>query len=151
MSSFEAQTKYVRFHNEKHNVSTTWRLRQQQYYSENNSSAFFLCVYIWAVLCKSSHTLTDMRGHVWMSCFRRAWLSLNFYKEYLFGFETLVFATSGILSMHKQLVALQRERKTWNRIWPLKKKKSYPKLEMAQYRYLIYATVCVYSQSTQSC
>ncbi len=34
----------------------------------------------------------------------------NFDKEYLFGFETLVFATSGILSMHKQLVTLQRER-----------------------------------------
>ncbi len=39
-----------------------------------------------------------------MSCFRKAWSSLNFYKEYLYGFETLVFATSGILSMHKQLV-----------------------------------------------
>ncbi len=45
---------------------------------------------------------------------------LNIYKEYLFGFETLVFTTSGILSMHKQLVTLQRERSTWNRvIWPL--------------------------------
>ncbi len=39
-----------------------------------------------------------------MSRFRWAWSSLNFYKEYLFGFETLVFATSGIFSMHKQLV-----------------------------------------------
>ncbi len=39
-----------------------------------------------------------------MSCFRKVWASLNFYKEYLYGFETLVFATSGILSMHKQLV-----------------------------------------------
>ncbi len=39
-----------------------------------------------------------------MSCFRGAWQSLNFDKEYLFGFETLVFATSGILSMHNQLV-----------------------------------------------
>uniref|UniRef100_A0A8C2IQX2 Golgi associated, gamma adaptin ear containing, ARF binding protein 3a n=1 Tax=Cyprinus carpio TaxID=7962 RepID=A0A8C2IQX2_CYPCA len=27
-------------------------------------------------------------------CFRRAWTSLNFYKEYIFGFETLVFAAS---------------------------------------------------------
>ncbi len=27
--------------------------------------------------------------------------SLNFCKEYLFGFETLVFATLGILSMHE--------------------------------------------------
>ncbi len=43
--------------------------------------------------------------------FRGAWQSLNFDKEYLFGFETLVFATSGILSMHKQLVTPQRERK----------------------------------------
>ncbi len=31
-----------------------------------------------------------------MSRFRGAWQSLNFYKEYLFGFATLVFATSGI-------------------------------------------------------
>ncbi len=29
-----------------------------------------------------------------MSPFGRAWQSLNFYKEDLFGFETLVFATS---------------------------------------------------------
>ncbi len=34
----------------------------------------------------------------------------------LFGFETLVFVTLGISSMHNQLVTLQRERKTWNRI-----------------------------------
>ncbi len=32
-----------------------------------------------------------------MSRFRRAWSSLKFYKEYLFGFETLVFATSSDL------------------------------------------------------
>ncbi len=32
-------------------------------------------------------------GRVWMSRFRRAWTSLKFDKEYLFGFETLVFAT----------------------------------------------------------
>ncbi len=37
-----------------------------------------------------------------MSPFRGVWQSLNFDKEYLFGFETLVFATSGILSMHNQ-------------------------------------------------
>ncbi len=59
-------------------------------------------------------------GCVWMSRFRGTWSSLNFDKEYLFGFETLVFAASGILSMHKQLVTLQRERNTWNHIiWPL--------------------------------
>ncbi len=58
------------------------------------------------------HCDVDMWGRVKMSHFRRAWTSLKFYKEYLFGFETLVFATSGILSMHKQLVTLQRERKT---------------------------------------
>ncbi len=45
-----------------------------------------------------------------MSCFRGAWQSLNFDKEYLFGFETLVFATSGILSMHNQLVTLHKEK-----------------------------------------
>ncbi len=28
--------------------------------------------------------------------------SLNLKKEYLFGFKTLVFATSGILSIHKR-------------------------------------------------
>ncbi len=47
-----------------------------------------------------------------MSRFRGAWTSLNFDKEYLFGFENSVFATSGILSMHNQLVTLQRESKT---------------------------------------
>ncbi len=47
-----------------------------------------------------------------VSHFMGAWQSLNFDKEYLFGFETLVFATSRILSMHNQLVTLQRERKT---------------------------------------
>ncbi len=50
----------------------------------------------------------DMWGRVWMSRFSWAWQSLNFDKEYLFGFETLVFATSGILPMHNQLVTLQR-------------------------------------------
>ncbi len=55
--------------------------------------------------------------------FRGAWQNLNFDKEYLFGFETLVFATSGILSMHNQILTSwkekRRERKTWNRnIWP---------------------------------
>ncbi len=39
--------------------------------------------------------------------------SFNFDKEYLFGFESLIFATSGILSMNKQLLTLQRERETW--------------------------------------
>ncbi len=34
---------------------------------------------------------------------------LYFDKEYIFGFETLVFATSGILSMHNQLLTLQRK------------------------------------------
>ncbi len=50
-----------------------------------------------------------------MSCFKGgggAWTSLNFYKEYLFGFETLVFATLGISSVHEQLVTLKRESKT---------------------------------------
>ncbi len=46
-----------------------------------------------------------------MSRFRKAWQSLNFDTEYLFGFETLVFVTSGILSMHSHLVTLQRGRK----------------------------------------
>ncbi len=74
----------------KHSVSRTCHRRQQQYYSENNSSAFFLCVYI-HVLQIFPHCDIDMLGCVWMSRFRRAWTSLNFYKEDLFGFETLVF------------------------------------------------------------
>ncbi len=41
-----------------------------------------------------------------MSRFRGAWQSLNFYKECLFGFETLVFATSGILSMQLDVLEL---------------------------------------------
>ncbi len=109
--------KYFRFHNETHSVSTTWR-RQQQYYSENKSYAFFHCLYVWAVFIP--HRDVDMWGCVWMSRFRRAWQILNFYKEYLFGFETLIFATLQMLYIHKQLVTIQRQRKTWNRIiWPL--------------------------------
>jgi len=46
-----------------------------------------------------------------MRRFRGAWLTLNFYKEYFFGFETLVFATLQIFFMHQELVTLQRERK----------------------------------------
>ncbi len=53
-------------------------------------------------------------------CYFIVHIYINFYKEYLFGFETLVFATLGILSVHEQLVTLQRQRKTWNHIiWPL--------------------------------
>uniref|UniRef100_A0A672JZK0 RNA helicase n=1 Tax=Sinocyclocheilus grahami TaxID=75366 RepID=A0A672JZK0_SINGR len=37
------------------------------------------------------------------SRFRGAWQSLNFDKEYLFGFETLVFATLQIFFMHQEL------------------------------------------------
>ncbi len=71
-------------------------------------------------LRKYFHSEVDMWGRVWMSRFRGAWQSLNFDQEYLFEFDTLVFATSGILSIHNQFVTLQRERKTWNRIiWPL--------------------------------
>ncbi len=60
------------------------------------------------------HRDVDMWGCVWISRFSGTWQSLNFDKEYLFGFETLVFATSGIVSIHNQLVTLQRERQTWN-------------------------------------
>ncbi len=42
-----------------------------------------------------------------MSRFRGAWQSLNFYKEYLFGFETLIFATLQIYIDAQQLVTLQ--------------------------------------------
>ncbi len=40
-----------------YSASTIWRQRQQ-YYSENKSYAFFLCVNIWAVLCNYSNTVT---------------------------------------------------------------------------------------------
>ncbi len=33
------------------------------------------------------HRDVDMWGHVWMSRFRRAWSSLNFYKEYLWDWD----------------------------------------------------------------
>ncbi len=46
-----------------------------------------------------------------MNCFRGTWQSLNFDKEYLFGFETFVFATSGIVSMYNQLLTLQEKDK----------------------------------------
>ncbi len=49
-----------------------------------------------------------------MSRFRGAWQSLNFDKEYLFGFETLVFATSGISSMHNQLVTINTPKRMEN-------------------------------------
>ncbi len=61
----------------------------------NNTSvrinALFLCVYIWAVLCKSSHSDIDMWGRVWMSRFRRVWTSLKFYKENPFFFFFFYF------------------------------------------------------------
>ncbi len=68
------------------------------------------------------HSDVDMWGRDKIIRFRKVWQSLNSYKEYLFGFETLVFATLHRLYMHKQLVTVQRQRKTWNRITrPLKK------------------------------
>ncbi len=36
-----------------------------------------------------------------MSHFRREWQGLNFYIEYIFGFETLIFATLQILYMYE--------------------------------------------------
>ncbi len=46
-----------------------------------------------------------------MSRFREAWQNLNFDNKYLFCFKTLVFATSGILSMRNQLITLQEKAK----------------------------------------
>ncbi len=42
------------------NTQGAWR---QQYYSENRSYAFFLCLNIWAVLC-NTHSDVDMWGRV---------------------------------------------------------------------------------------
>jgi len=49
------------------------------------------------------HSDVEMWGRVRTSHFRRAWQSLNFDKEYTFGFETLVFATLQIFFMHQEL------------------------------------------------
>ncbi len=56
-----------------------------------------------------------------MSRFRGAWQSLNFDKEYIFGFETLVFATSGILSMHEQLTPKRKQNLKSHHMTPLRK------------------------------
>ncbi len=61
-----------------------------------------LCEHFGGITQIFPHGDVDMWGRVWMSHFRGVWTSLNFDREYLFGFETLVFATSGIFSMHKQ-------------------------------------------------
>ncbi len=57
------------------------------------------------------HCDVDKLGACLNKPFLEAWQSLDFIK-YIFGFETLVFATLQILYMHKQLVTLQRERRT---------------------------------------
>ncbi len=93
--------------------------------SNNNTTArikvtpsFIACTFGWCFA--NLPTQWHRRGGV----FERAVLGgrgrvLTFIKN-LFGFETLIFATLHILYMHKQLVTLQRWRKTWNRIiWPL--------------------------------
>ncbi len=107
----EAQTKYFLFHNKTHpspwhgasgSNNTTERIIVPPSFI---SRTFGWCLQIFP------HRDVDMWGRVWMSHFRRVWQNLNFDKEYLFGFETFVFATSGILSMRKQLVTLQIERK----------------------------------------
>uniref|UniRef100_A0A672P4C4 Golgin subfamily A member 2-like n=1 Tax=Sinocyclocheilus grahami TaxID=75366 RepID=A0A672P4C4_SINGR len=67
-------------------------------------------------LRSSSHQLQEKCGELASVQEHRdqliiVWLTLNFYKEYLFGFETLVFVTLQIFFMHQELVTLQRERK----------------------------------------
>ncbi len=95
----------------KHSVSRTWRRRQQQYYSENKITPSFFAYTFGRCFANLPTQWRRHVGRVWMSCFRGAWSSLNFDKEYLFGFETLVFATSGILSMHNQLVNTPKRKK----------------------------------------
>lgn len=36
---------------------TIFGISCSEHYNDNKSHAFFLCIYIWAVLCKSSHTM----------------------------------------------------------------------------------------------
>ncbi len=81
---------------------------------------------------------------------KTAWQNLNFDNEHLFGFETLVFATSGILSMHNQLETLQRE-KLKNRI--IKNLKSHHmtplsilcRIQIGAIRFVVCAASCMWS------
>ncbi len=69
--------------------------------------------------------LTSWRRHVgrvWMSRFRRVWMSLNFYKEYLFGFETLVFATLRIYAQTACNTPKRKENLKLHHMTPLKLK-----------------------------
>ncbi len=61
------------------------------------------------------HRDVDMGGVFEVDVLRGAWQCHDFDKEYLFGIDNSVFATSGILSMHNKPIILQRE-KTLNRI-----------------------------------
>ncbi len=105
----EGQIKCFCFRLETHIVSLTWlpastllRLLNPRLLSSREHLGGIKLIF--------PHRDVDMWGRVWTSRFRGAWQSLNFDKEYLFGFEILVFATSGILSMHNQLVTLQQWR-----------------------------------------
>ncbi len=116
---FLKANKVICFHIETHSVSLTWL--HQHLLRLLKPRLLSLLEHLGGIMQIFPHRDVDMWRRVWMRHVRGVWMSLNFYKEYLFGFETLVFATLGILSMHNQLVTLQRERKTWNRIiWPLK-------------------------------
>ncbi len=87
---------YAPYHIWKHSISTTlWRW--QHYYSENKSYEFFLCVYIWMALFKSSHTVILIYGDVfkWGNLGRDGWV-LTFRKN-ISEFGTLIFATLRIL------------------------------------------------------
>ncbi len=101
---WKGQIKYFYFGLESHSFSLTHLL---QHYCGYWNHAFLLCEHLGCIMQIFPHCDIDMWGRVWMCRFREAWQSLNFDKEYLFGFETLVFATSGILSLHNQLVTLQ--------------------------------------------
>ncbi len=65
--------------------------------------SFIAFMFVWCY----ANLPTSWRRHVGVCLnerFRGAWQSLNFYKEYLFWFETLIFATLQISYMHTQLV-----------------------------------------------
>uniref|UniRef100_A0A673GI22 Large subunit GTPase 1 homolog n=1 Tax=Sinocyclocheilus rhinocerous TaxID=307959 RepID=A0A673GI22_9TELE len=87
---------FFRFHNETHSDSTIWQRRQQQ---ELKLNLLSLREHLGSVMQIFPHRDVDMWGRVRTSRFRRAGLTLKFYKEYLFGFETLVFATLQIFFM----------------------------------------------------
>ncbi len=69
-------------------MATTWWQWRQQYCSENKMYAFFLCINIWTVFCKSSNTVLYICGGVFKWGVLGIHGRVSTFKEYLFGLET---------------------------------------------------------------